>query len=946
MTIHWQSLMLQFGCGYSNTRNFRKRLLDYLRNVLLFYPEARLEARPAGGRGSATRLRRPLRGGAARQARGGAAPHARPRHHRLRDLHARPARAGRHLERRRRTAEGYAAEEIIGQHFSKFYPPEALERGWPARELEIAAAEGRIEDEGWRVRKDGSRFWANVVITTLEDEQGNRIGFSKITRDLTARKQAEEAARVLAAETAVRQEAERDAELISAQRERLQVTLASIGDAVISTDREGRVEFLNAVAEGLVGWTTDEAAGRPLEEVFRIVNEATRRPVENPALRALTQGVIVGLANHTLLIARDGSEHPIDDSASPIRASTGGVIGSVLVFRDISARRRTERLRTVRVAATHSLAVAETVEEGVTGVLAAIGVNLGWDVGLLWTVDEEKATLVCRGVWQRPDASVEALVDASCARTFARGEGLPGRVWATGDAAWIVDVAKDADLPRRAAAAQAGIRRGFASPILIGDRFLGAIEFFTGRMETAEPYLLEMAGTLAGATGQFLERRRAEDELREQTLNAEALVRVGSLLAEEVDLQRLVQMVTDEGTALCGAQFGAFFYNAVDDAGESYTLYTISGVPREAFSGFPMPRNTAVFGPTFRGEGVVRSADVTRDPRYGQSGPYHGMPEGHLPVKSYLAVPVVSRTGEVLGGLFFGHAEAAVFTARHERLLTGVAGQAAVAIDNARLYQRAQSSAERLNLALSAADLGDWSWDAASDVVTFSARAAQIFGIPPGPHMTWTAMQELLHPADRDRARLEVERVVAERVQYDIEYRVVRPDGRQAWVGALGRALYGDSDEIIGMFGIVQDISERKQLEQSLRDSEARFRGLMEQAPFSIQIFAPDGRTVRVNQAWEDLWGVTLVQIEGYNILADHQLEERGVLPLIHRAFAGEPTFVPAVRYDPNETVPDQTRHEDPVRWAAAVAYPLKDDSGAVREVVLDPRRRHRPSKG
>ena len=96
--------------------------------------------------------------------------------------------------------KGYAADEIIGQHFSTFYPQEALDRGWPAHELKVAAAEGRFEDEGWRVRKDGSQFWANVVITALKDERGDLLGFSKITRDLTARKQAEENARRLAEE--------------------------------------------------------------------------------------------------------------------------------------------------------------------------------------------------------------------------------------------------------------------------------------------------------------------------------------------------------------------------------------------------------------------------------------------------------------------------------------------------------------------------------------------------------------------------------------------------------------------------------------------------------------------------------------------------------------------------------------------------------------------------
>jgi PAS domain S-box-containing protein len=242
--------------------------------------------------------------------------------------------------------KGYRAEEIIGQHFSCFYPQEAIDRGWPTHELQVAQAEGRFEDENWRVRKDGSQFWANVVITALRDEAGNLLGFSKITRDMTERKKAEENARRLVEETTARRVAEENARIIQEQRERLHVTLTSIGDAVISTDAEGRVEFLNPVAEALVGWKTEEAARHALPDVFHIVNENTRQSVENPALRALRDGTIVGLANHTLLISRDGTERPIDDCAAPIRDADGNVLGSVLVFRDITERRRSEqRLR-------------------------------------------------------------------------------------------------------------------------------------------------------------------------------------------------------------------------------------------------------------------------------------------------------------------------------------------------------------------------------------------------------------------------------------------------------------------------------------------------------------------------------------------------------------------------------------------------------------------------
>jgi PAS domain S-box-containing protein len=125
-------------------------------------------------------------------------------------------------------------------------------------------------------------------------------------------------------------------------REWLAVTLSSIGDGVIATDTDGRVTFLNRVAQGLTGWSPEEAAGQPLDTVFRIVNEQTRQPVESPHRQALREGIVVGLANHSLLLGRDGSETPIDDSAAPIRDEAGSVRGVVLIFRDVTERRRSE----------------------------------------------------------------------------------------------------------------------------------------------------------------------------------------------------------------------------------------------------------------------------------------------------------------------------------------------------------------------------------------------------------------------------------------------------------------------------------------------------------------------------------------------------------------------------------------------------------------------------
>ncbi|MBC7693134.1 MAG: CHASE domain-containing protein [Methylotenera sp.] len=181
-------------------------------------------------------------------------------------------------------------------------------------------------------------------------------------------------------------------------------------------------------------------------------------------------------------------------------------------------------------------------------------------------------------------------------------------------------------------------------------------------------------------------RLKTEKEVL-QTVN-----HLGQSIASELNLQKLVQSVTDAATKVCGAQFGAFFYNVTDEAGATLTLYTISGVPIEHSSRFPLPLDTQGLAPAFKSNEVIRSDDITQDPRYGKNLPHHGMPEGHLPVVSYLAVPVISRTGVVLGGLFFGHAQKAVFTEREEQVVVGLAAQAAVGIDNARLFQEAQEA--------------------------------------------------------------------------------------------------------------------------------------------------------------------------------------------------------------------------------------------------------------
>lgn len=198
------------------------------------------------------------------------------------------------------------------------------------------------------------------------------------------------------------------------------------------------------------------------------------------------------------------------------------------------------------------------------------------------------------------------------------------------------------------------------------------------------------AGVITGASKIARDITRQKEAEEMQARYAEQLEQINAAtktLASEINEEKILDHVTAVTTKLSGASFGAFFYNKTDAKGESYMLFALSGAPREAFEKFGMPRNTAVFSKTFSGEGILRSDDITKDPRYGHNSPHKGMPQGHLPVVSYLAVPVIAPSGAVIGGLFFGHFEKAMFTDQHERLVQAIAVTAAVALDKARLYE-------------------------------------------------------------------------------------------------------------------------------------------------------------------------------------------------------------------------------------------------------------------
>jgi PAS domain S-box-containing protein len=323
------------------------------------------------------------------------------------------------------------------------------------------------------------------------------------------------------------------------------------------------------------------------------------------------------------------------------------------------------------------------------------------------------------------------------------------------------------------------------------------------------------------------------DQLRRKL---ELVVQTGLLLAKQNDLKALVQASTDAGLQLCGAQFGAFFYNVLDAAGESYLLYALSGVDAEKFSHFPMPRNTQVFGPTFEGSSIVRSADITKDSRYGHNAPYFGMPKGHLPVRSYLAVPVKAQSGEVLGGLFYGHADADVFEQDAEDLIATIAAQAAVAIENVRLRDEltrkigdlekaeldqrfASRYASELAAIVESSDDAIISKDLTGHITSWNKAAARLFGYTQDEMIGQSILRLIpteLHP---EETTILSKIRSGERIDHFETVRL-KGNGERLEVSLSISPVRDRTGTIIGASKILRDISARKRIEASIIQAE------------------------------------------------------------------------------------------------------------------------------
>jgi PAS domain S-box-containing protein len=600
-------------------------------------------------------------------------------------------------------------EGVIGKTSHDIFPAALADR-FRANDLAAIAAGRPVEFEEVVPQDDGVHTYISLKFP-LRDASGAISGVCGISTDITERKRSQRAA--------------------DEQREWLNVTLASIGDAVIATDMNGDVTFMNGVAEKLTGWTAAEAGGMPLADVFRIIDESTRQPRESPVDKVRREGTVVGLANHTVLLGRDGRDVAIDDSGAPIRDADGAIIGVVLVFREITERRRLESERAQLLELERSArAVAQAAQERASFLARAsivLASSLDYSTtlaavarlvvpeladGCFVDLLEDDGTLR-RVTAAHVDASLEILARNFTDRhaTDADARHPLAHVLRTGDAVRYAEIpdsvlaALAADAERLDRFRALGLSSLMIVPLTARGRTLGALWLVS--QATARRYgaadlafAEDLARRIAAAVDNALlygeaERRRLEAEAAQRrfAFMAEAATALSSSLDSETTLHNVARLAVPFLADWCAIDMvqadGTLARTAVahvEPAKDAAALEVLAR-SREA-PGAPHGIAAVVRSgkPEFRPAiDAVEFGDETADPderRRLQS----------LGVVSYICVPIATGVGPI-GAIALAHGPSRRRYGFDDlRLAEALARRTATAIDNARLYRHAQEA--------------------------------------------------------------------------------------------------------------------------------------------------------------------------------------------------------------------------------------------------------------
>ena len=405
---------------------------------------------------------------------------------------------------------GTSLDEMQGWGWTKVHHPDHVDR--VVERIRHSWESGEAWEDTFPLRGRDGQFRSFLSrALPIRDEQGSVVCWFGTNTDVTAQLEAEqERERLLASERSARQRAEG--------------ILETALDGIITIDDEGRIRDFNPAAERMFGRSRADAVGQEVAELiipprFR---DSHRRGFAH--FLATGKGQVLNTRTDLTALRADGTEFPVEVGVTRISASHPSLTTGYI--RDVTEIRQNEKRRAVRYAVTNALANADSIPDATSAILRAVCETLGWQVGELWLVDREAGLLRLLEAWSMPLDGGDEFMAASRTWTFPQGVGLPGNVWATGEPIWLPDLAAAISFPRVELAVRAGLHAILAVPIRLGREVLGVMQFIASTIESPDGPLLDLLAIAGNQIGQFIGRKRAEEE------RAELLVRERAALAD------------------------------------------------------------------------------------------------------------------------------------------------------------------------------------------------------------------------------------------------------------------------------------------------------------------------------------------------------------------------------------------------------------------------------
>jgi PAS domain S-box-containing protein len=639
--------------------------------------------------------------------------------------------------------KGYRAEEIVGQHFSRFYPAEDQASGKPQMELQRALQCGSFEDEGTRIRKDGSRFVASVILTAVYDENQRHVGFAKVTRDITERERADDHLRMQA------------------------LLLDQAYDPILIWEIGGTIEYWNLSAERLYGYSSQEAIGQSSHELLHTIH-----PNGKDALEAVLRqdGRWEGELHHQ---TKEGRWVTVDSRHEAFERSPG----CFRVFeanRDITDRKLAERRFRTQNAVSRVLADAASLADATPGIIRAICEAEGWEFGSIWEVDPAAKKLCCREIWHRPGFSGDAMVAETRGLTFDIGQGLPGRVWATGEMLAISDIAADDNYLRGEMAIQAGLRSALAFPIFVGNEVTGVIDLAAREIRDPDGLLREMFTAVGRQVGQFIERHRAEETLRASEDQFRTMAN---------SIPQLAWMAHADGFI--------FWYNQ--------RWHDFTGTTPEQMEGWGWQR---VHDPDVLPKVMEKwQGAIAAGRPFEMEFPLRGA-DGRFRMFLTRIQPMMDWQGRV--ERWFG---------------------TNTDVDELKQMEASLRDTQlRLHSTLAAGCIGTWTWDIGNDRLIADQFTARMFSLDPdetAKGLPAQAYLQAIYDEDRPGVVDALHGAIQSCGHYDTSYRVRQEKGECRWLQARGRVESDAAGNALNFHGAVMDITERKLAEEAVQHLNA-----------------------------------------------------------------------------------------------------------------------------